>query len=106
GAGKGSARDWALILKCYGFANDDEALAYQGNPVDQLRGLARAKVPLLHVYGDADDVVPWDENTGIVAERYKALGGSITLIAKPGVGHHPHGLDDPTPIVEFIAKNR
>jgi len=47
--------------------------------------------------------VPWDENTGIVAQRYRQLGGHITLIAKPGVGHHPHGLEDCTPIVEFIA---
>jgi len=49
--------------------------------------------------------VPWDENTGVVAERYRKLGGSITLIAKPGVAHHPHGLDDSTPIVEFIFKH-
>jgi hypothetical protein len=62
-------------------------------------------VPLLHVYGDADDAVPWDENTGILAERYKQLGGSIVLIPKPGVGHHPHGLADPTPVVEFILTN-
>jgi hypothetical protein len=27
------------------------------------------------------------------------------LIAKPGVGHHPHGLDDSTPIVEFITRH-
>lgn len=59
----------------------------------------------VHVFGDADDVVPWEENTGIIAERYKKLGGDITLIRKPGIGHHPHGLDDSTPIVEFIAKH-
>ena len=75
------------------------------NPVDNLAPLAKARVPLLHVYGDADDVVPWEENTGMVAERYRKLGGEITLIAKPGVGHHPHGLDDSTPIVEFIASH-
>ena len=62
-------------------------------------------MPLLHVYGDADDVVPWDENTGVLAERYRKLGGSITLIPKPGVGDHPHGLTDPAPIVEFILKH-
>jgi pimeloyl-ACP methyl ester carboxylesterase len=62
-------------------------------------------VSLLHVFGDADDVVPWDENTGIIAERYEKLGGKIELIRKPGVGHHPHGLDDSTPIVEFIRKH-
>lgn len=105
GKGKGSPRDWKLVLERFGFQNDAEALASKVNPVDNLEPLAKARVPLLHVYGDADDVVPWDENTGVIADRYKKLGGDITLIAKPGVGHHPHGLDDPTPIVEFIFKH-
>jgi pimeloyl-ACP methyl ester carboxylesterase len=105
GKGKGSERDWKLVLQCYGFKSEAEALAYDKNPVDNLEPLAKAKVPLLHVYGDADDVVPWEENTGLVAKRYRKLGGQITLIAKKGVGHHPHGLDDPTPIVEFIARH-
>ena len=105
GTGKGSPRDWQLVLERYGFKDEAEALAYRKNPVDQLAPLAKAKVPLLHVYGDADDVVPWEENTGLVAERYHALGGEIVLIAKPGVGHHPHGLEDSTPIVEFIAQH-
>lgn len=105
GKGKGSPRDWQLVLDRYGFKDDAEALAYAKNPIDNLAPLANAGVPLLHVYGDADDVVPWDENTGVVAERYQKLGGSIKLIAKPGVGHHPHGLEDSTPIVDFIALN-
>ncbi len=105
GKGKGSRRDWDLVLSCYGFQDEAEALAYDKNPVDNLAPLAKAGVPLLHVYGDADQVVPWDENTGVLAERYRKLGGQITLIAKPGVDHHPHGLDDPTPIVEFIARH-
>lgn len=105
GKGKGSPRDWALVLEKYGFQTEADALAYPGNPIDRLAPLARHKVPLLHVYGDADDVVPWDENTGIVAQRYRELGGEIQLIAKPGLGHHPHGLADPTPIVEFILKH-
>lgn len=105
GTGKGSARDWQLVLERYGFANDAEALAYNKNPIDSLAPLAAAKVPLLHVFGDADDVVPWEENTGILATRYRQLGGSILLIQKPGIGHHPHGLDDPAPIVEFIEQH-
>ncbi len=103
GQGKGDAGNWALVLKLWNFPDEAAALAYPGNPVDRLAPLAERKVPLLHVFGDADDVVPWEENTGLVAERYKKLGGPITLIRKPGVGHHPHGLDDPAPIVEFIA---
>ena len=105
GKGKGDSKNWARVLALWGFADDAAALAAKVNPVDNLAPLAQAGVPLLHVYGDADEVVPWDENTGLLAERYKALGGSITLIAKPGVGHHPHGLEDSTPIVEFIARH-
>lgn len=105
GKGPGSKRDWNLVLERYHFRTVGEALAYTGNPVDNLEPLARAKVPLLHVFGDADEVVPWEENTGLIDERYRRLGGSITLIRKPGVKHHPHGLDDPTPIVEFLWKH-
>ncbi len=105
GKGKGSPRDWELVLKAYHFKDEAEALAYRANPVDKLGPLADAAVPLLHVFGDADDVVPWEENTGLVAERYQQLGGKITLIRKPGVGHHPHGLDDSTPIIEFIREH-
>lgn len=105
GTGKGSPRDWELALKCYHFQDESAALAYRFNPVDNLAGLAQQRVPLLHVYGDADDVVPWSENTGLVAQRYRGMGGHIVLISKPGVGHHPHGLEDSTPIVDFIVQH-
>ncbi len=102
GAGKGSAGDWAALQKLYGFTSEADALAYAGNPIDILPPLAKAGVALIHVVGDADDVVPPAENTLIIAERYQKLGGTIQVIHKPGVGHHPHGLDDPAPVVEFI----
>ena len=105
GKGKGSAGDWKLILERFHFKNEEEALASKQNPIDNLEALAKNNVPLLHVFGDADDVVPWDENTGLIAERYKQLGGKIELIRKPGVGHHPHGLEDSTPIIEFIRQH-
>jgi pimeloyl-ACP methyl ester carboxylesterase len=93
---------WRNLVEAYHFASDEEAFAYPGNPVDNLAPLAEAHIPLLNIYGDDDDIVPWEENTGVVAERYAALGGEIKLIAKPGVGHHPHGPEDPTEVVEWI----
>jgi hypothetical protein len=57
------------------------------------------------VVGDADDVVPPAENGVVVAERYRGLGGTVELIHKPACGHHPHGLDDPQPVVAFILKH-
>ena len=102
GTGKGSAGDWAALIKLYGFKDEAEALAYRGNPIDRLEPLAKAKVALIQVVGDADDAVPFSENTALIETRYKALGGEIQVIHKPGVGHHPHGLDDPKPVVDFI----
>jgi len=105
GSGKGSPGDWAQLQRHYGFATEAEALAFTGNPVDQLAPLAKAGVRLIHVVGDTDDVVPVAENTAVVESRYRALGGRIEVIHKPGVGHHPHGLDDPAPAVTFIRES-
>ena len=104
GKSKGDAGAWQVILKSYKFETEAAALAYDKNPIDNLKPLADAKVPLIHVVGDADDVVPVAENTAILKERYEKLGGKMELIVKPGVGHHPHSLKDPAPIVDFILK--
>lgn len=103
GAGKGSAGAWQNCLKAYGLT-EEQALEYDRNPIDQLGPLAKAGIPILHVVGAADEVVPVAENTAIIEQRYRDLGGSIEVISKPGVGHHPHALKDPQPIVDFIVK--
>ena len=106
GLGKGPRNEAEVprLLAAYNVKTEEELLKVVLNPIDHLEPLAKAKIPLIHVYGDADVPVPWEQNTGVVAERYKALGGDITLIAKPGVGH-VHGLDDSTPLVEFIDRH-
>jgi alpha-beta hydrolase superfamily lysophospholipase len=101
GTGPGSAVDWERCLKAYGF-NEEQAIKYELNPVDNLSPLAKAKIPILAVIGDADEVVPVPENIDIVEKRYLALGGPIKVIRKPGGKHHPHSLKDPQPIVDFV----
>jgi pimeloyl-ACP methyl ester carboxylesterase len=105
GYGKGSAVEWANLTKAYGFKDDAEALAYRGNPVDTLAPLAQAKVAIIHVIGAADDIVLPAKNSDVIEQRYRELGGDIQVIRKPGVGHHPHGLDDPKPVVDFILRH-
>jgi pimeloyl-ACP methyl ester carboxylesterase len=102
--GAASPTGWKMVVAAFGFQSEEDARKYKGNPIDILAPLAKAKIPLLHVHGDADDVVPLEENTAIVEKRYKALGGDITVIIKPGIGHK-HGLDDPSPIIGFVLKN-
>lgn len=103
GAGKGSVKDWKICLQQYGFS-ETLALKYMGNPVDHLENLASKKIPILAVVGDADQIVPVSENTGLLEKRLKELEWQMTIINKPGVGHHPHSLVDPKPIVDFIKK--
>ena len=101
GKGPGSPDDWKKLIQDYGFASETEAMAYTRNPVDNLKPLADAKVPLIHIAGDADEVVPFEENTVVLKERYEKLGGQMKLIVQKGFKHHPHGMDNPTPVVEI-----
>lgn len=104
GRSKGSITDWERCKQVYGL-NEAQALSYALNPVDNLAPLALAKIPLLHVCGAADDVVPIEENSLLVKQRYSELGGEMTLISKPHCNHHPHSLRDPTRIVNFILSH-
>lgn len=104
GSSEGSATDTQNLLKAYGFANETEALNWKRNPVDCAAVMAKANIPILHVVGDADVVVPVAENTALFEEQMKALQAPITVIHKPGIGHHPHSHYNPEPIVNFILK--
>jgi len=104
GKGLGSKSDWQKCLQAYGLT-ETTVLDFKDIPINNSIKLAKAKIPLISVCGDADTVVPIDENTYKLAEVYRAAGGKIELIVKKGIGHHPHSLKDPTPIVDFILKN-
>jgi pimeloyl-ACP methyl ester carboxylesterase len=102
GKGSGSPADWQKAIKDYHFASEQPMMDFKGNPIDILAPIAAAHIPILHVCGNADKTVPKDENTDIVRTRYLALGGNFALIVKEGCEHHPHGLTNPEPIVDFI----
>lgn len=57
------------------------------DPIERLAPLAKAKVPIFHIHGDADTVVPLEKNAGELVKRYKKLGGPATLKVIPGKGH-------------------
>mgnify|MGYP001181263963 FL=1 len=58
------------------------------NPVENLKPLADSKVPILHIHGNIDRVVPLKSNSGDVAKRYQKLGGKMQLIVPDGQGHN------------------
>lgn len=58
------------------------------NPIDRLAPLVKAKVPVFHIHGDRDTVVPLEKNSGELAKRYNSLGGKMTLEVIEGQGHN------------------
>lgn len=102
--GKGSPSDWKACLKVY-HLDSQSVLTFNKIPVDNAVKVAKANIPVIHVCGLADEVVPYAENTEKLVENFKEAGGKIELILKEGVGHHPHSLKDPQPIIDFILQN-
>ena len=76
---------------CRAFGMSAEQLASsltEHNPIDRLKPLADARVPIYHLHGDSDTVVPLEKNSGELAQRYQQLGGEITLNVIEGQGHN------------------
>lgn len=96
---------WKGLLEEWGLT-DDQMNSFSGNPIDRLKPLADAGIPVICVCGDSDKVVPFSENSAIVRQRYTAMGAPFELILKPGVHHHPHSLSDPAPVVDFIIRHQ
>ena len=99
----GAPSSWADFKKKFGYKTDAEALNTKESPIDLLEPLAKAGVPILMVCGNKDTAVPYEENDAIMEKRYKALGGSITVIVEEK--GHSHGMNDPTPVLDFIRKH-
>jgi hypothetical protein len=58
------------------------------NPIDRIASLASERVPLFHIHGDIDSLVPLGPNSGELAERYRRLAGSMILRVIEGQGHN------------------
>jgi pimeloyl-ACP methyl ester carboxylesterase len=64
-----------------------EAQLSNHNPIDRLAPLAAANIPIYHIHGDSDVVVPLMYNSQIVYDRYIALGGQMELVVVIDKGH-------------------
>lgn len=102
GTGCGAEREWQECLSCYGLT-EKTAASFAENPLDRTEELAKTGIPVLLVAGGSDAVVPYSENGALFAERFRKAGGFLQEFVKPDCGHHPHSLEDPTPIVQFVS---
>lgn len=105
GKGLGSTEAWKQCLSSYGF-DEEEALAFEGNPIDSAKVVADAKIPLMHIVSENDQVVPPIENTYLLKKRLEEHEHTMKIISvaegtEKSNGHH---FDHPAveQVVEFI----
>lgn len=100
-SGKRSDGDWSRMLTAYDLT---EVQAWEDgrSPLDDLAPLVG--IPMHVLIGGADEVVPPAENGELLVARIGKLGGNVTPWRKPGLGHHPHGLDPVAPLVRTLLR--
>ena len=101
--GMGEDDSSAEFIKNMG-KNLSEMLNFRNHPIDQKEALLKTGVPIMLVAGDSDKTVPFCENGQLLWDYYIQNGAEIEVIVKPGCDHHPHGLEDSTPLINFVEK--
>lgn len=96
------SREARECLDCYRLT-PETLQTFNNNPIDKVSDVIN--LPVIIVAGDSDHVVPYDQNGQIFADRFKSLGGRIETIVKPGCDHHPHSLENPISVADFIEEN-
>ena len=92
---------WEEIQAAHGVTRST-IVNFRKSPIDAMDKLIENNIPIIMLYGDADTVVLYEENGKVLEDYYRENGGDLKVICKPGCGHHPHSLEDPTPIIEFV----
>ncbi len=75
-------------------------------PVDRLYTLIHTGIPVVVVAGAADRTVDFRRNGRRLCDALYSAGYDYLEIVKENCDHHPHSLEDPTPVADFIASHR
>ncbi len=105
-AGVGIADDdmYEEFVRDTGMTKSD-LINYRNHPIDCAEDILKNQIPVFLVAGDADRVVPYEENGKILYDYLISHGGDITQVIKQGCEHHPHGLEDNKTLIEFVLKH-
>lgn len=76
------------------------------NPVSRIAPLAKAGIPIFHLHGDQDAVVPLDANSAALVEHYRQHGGKATLSIVRNGGHDMWpGWFQSRELIDFVIRN-
>ena len=99
--------DMPEICHAYGVPEEDAAqlIEHKLSPLCNFMPIVKGRIPILMILGGADTLVPPELNGRLFAERFREAGGSVILEERASWGHHPHGLDDTSQIVQFVLRH-
>ena len=105
-----SPKEWKECLAAWDLT-EDTCDAYVKSMQERIDTMVYSQMPLALVYGMVDTVVDYTRNSLVLENAYKAaaeegMEAPMLVIAKPDCDHHPHSVDDPTPVVEFLTQWR
>ena len=73
----------------------------RNHPIDYADKLIENQISLALICGDQDTIVPYAENGAILSSKYRLSSIPFMEILKPNCDHHPHGLENLTPLLSF-----
>ena len=90
----------------YGIKTKEEYLNFKNSPNDNAAKIAELGIPTIIVAGQEDKTVPVKYNCEVFIRNFREnnLTTPLKVIFKPFCDHHPHSLEDPAEITEFIRK--
>ena len=94
---------WGDFLSKWHFETSDRE-SFVENATRNLHVLIDNEIPIIALSGGTDDIVPYERNVKVIKDAYRRWGAPMKSIVRPHSGHHPHGLDNPTPVVSYIEK--
>ena len=100
--GPGTDRGTQEILTALELSGISELISYRKMPMDCIPVLVDNQIPVAMVAGDADRVVPFEENGLWLQKAYQKAALPFFFAMKENCGHHPHGLEDAGDVVDFI----
>ncbi|MDE5705770.1 GDSL-type esterase/lipase family protein [Muribaculum sp.] len=74
------------------------------NAACNLSILVDHKIPVVILSGGSDTIVPYERNGKLIKDAYRRWNIPVKSIVRPHSGHHPHGIDNPYPIAEYISE--
>ena len=93
------------ILMALKMQSISQLLGYRDMPLDNIPRLIQNQIPFVMVAGGSDPVVPYSENGELLQQAYEHAGLDFAVYIKPECAHHPHGLENPKDVVQFIMEH-